>query len=106
MKILFCHRVSPELRAVYQNSLPENLELIFPDDLSEKSLEGYSRDIDIAVGYKFSREFLMKAKKLIHIQIPWTGAESLDFDLLKEFPHVSVSNSHSNSLAIAEHACR
>ena len=45
-----------------------------------------------------------KAKKLRHIQVPWTGSELLDFDLLKEYSNITVSNSHSNSLAIAEHA--
>ncbi len=104
MKVLFCHRVSAELKKVYENSLPEDLELIFPDDLSDENLVKNATDIDIAVGYKFSREFLTQAKKLIHIQVPWTGAESLDFELLREFPRITISNSHSNSLAIAEHA--
>ena len=104
MKVLFCHRVTPELKAHYSSSLPEELELIYPENLSETNLLQYAADIDIVVGYKFSREFLSGAKKLIHIQVPWTGAESLDYNLLKEYPHLTVSNSHSNSLAIAEHA--
>ena len=104
MKILFCHRVTPELKEHYSSSLPKEMKLIFPEDLSEENLLQYAADIDIVVGYKFSREFLTSAKKLIHIQVPWTGAESLDFNLLKEYSHITVSNSHSNSLAIAEHA--
>ncbi len=104
MKILFCHRVSPVLREHYRSSLPEKIELIFPDDLSDPSLLRNSPEIDIAVGYKFSKEFLDSAKKLRHIQVPWTGAETLDFELLKQYPKITVSNSHSNSLAIAEHA--
>jgi len=30
MKVLFCHRVTPELKVHYESSLPEELELIFP----------------------------------------------------------------------------
>ncbi|MHA2214287.1 MAG: 2-hydroxyacid dehydrogenase [Candidatus Hodarchaeales archaeon] len=106
MKVLFCISVRPELKTVYTESLPEDLELVFPDELSEESLLRYASEIDIAVGYKFSREFMNRARKLIHIQVPWTGAEHLDYDLLneKEFSHITVSNSHSNSLAIAEYA--
>ena len=106
MKVLFCINIRPELRSIYAASLPKDLELIFPDELSEESLLHYAPEVHIAVGYKFSREFLSLAKKLIHIQVPWTGAEHLDYDLLSEkgYSHITVSNSHSNSLAIAEHA--
>jgi len=104
MKILFCHRVTPILREHYISSLPKGIELIFPDDLSDSTLLDFAPEIEVAVGYKFSKEFLDRAHKLRHIQVPWTGAETLDFELLKHYPKVSVSNSHSNSLAIAEHA--
>ena len=104
MKILFCHRVTPVLKEHYRASLPEQIELVFPEDLSESTLVKYAADIDIAVGYKFTKEFLDQAGKLRHIQVPWTGVETLDFDLMKQYPHITISNSHSNSLAIAEHA--
>ncbi len=104
MKILFCHRVRPVLRKHYRESLPEEIDLIFPEDLSDSSLIQLAPEIEIAVGYKFSKEFLDAAKILKHIQIPWTGAETLNFELLKKYPNVTISNSHSNSLAIAEHA--
>ena len=37
------------------------------------------------------------------MQIPWTGVDNLNFELLKKY-NVTVCNSHSNSLAVAEHA--
>ena len=104
MKVLFCHRVRPELKDHYQKSLPSDIEIIIPEDISEETLLSYAGQVEIAVGYKFTKEFLDKAEKLKHIQVPWTGAETLDFDLLRQYPNFTISNSHSNSLAIAEHA--
>ncbi|MFX0184989.1 MAG: 2-hydroxyacid dehydrogenase [Candidatus Hodarchaeota archaeon] len=104
MKVLFTLRVAPELRKYYQESLPVNIELIFPPELEEETILKLAPDADIAVGYKFSPTFLKSAKNLKHIQVPWTGSETLDFGLLKKYPDITVSNSHSNSLAIAEHA--
>ncbi len=104
MKVLFCHRVTPVLRDHYRSSLPGGIELIFPDDLSDSELLKYGPDIEVAVGYKFSKTFLDRAQKLRHIQIPWTGVETLDFELMRQYPDITISNSHSNSLAIAEHA--
>lgn len=104
MKVLFCHRVSPALKKHYRESLPKEIDLIFPKKLSEDEYLKYTPDIDVVVGYKFSEEFLKSAKRLKHIQVPWTGSETLDFNLLRQFPNLTISNSHSNSLAIAEHA--
>lgn len=104
MKVLFCHRVTPALKEHYRKALPKEIDLIFPKELSESEYLKYAPDIDVIVGYKFSEELLKAAKRLKHIQVPWTGAETLDFNLLKQFPKITISNSHSNSLAIAEHA--
>ncbi len=88
----------------FRNRLPNNIELIFPSKIEESSLVNLAQDVDILIGYKFSEELILSAKKLKHIQVPWTGSESLDFNLLKKFPNITVSNSHSNALVIAEHA--
>lgn len=88
----------------FRNRLPNNIELIFPPRIEESSLVNLAQDVDILIGYKFSEELILSAKKLKHIQVPWTGSESLDFNLLKKFPNITVSNSHSNALVIAEHA--
>lgn len=104
MKVLFSLRVSPELKKRYQDNLPENIDLIFPSEINEEILLELVPDVEVLVAYQISQALLEKATKLKHIQVPWTGSERLDFALLKQYPHISVSNSHSNSLAIAEHA--
>lgn len=104
MKVLFSLRVSPELKKCYRDNLPENIDLIFPAEINEETLLELAPDVEVLMAYQISQALLEKATKLKHIQVPWTGSERLDFDLLKQYPHISVSNSHSNSLAIAEHA--
>ncbi|MFW9906214.1 MAG: 2-hydroxyacid dehydrogenase [Candidatus Thorarchaeota archaeon] len=104
MKVLFGLRVSPELKGLYRNELPDEIDLIFPKEINEETLLSLAPDVEILVAYKLSSKFMKKANKLKHIQVPWTGSETLDFELLRKYPHITVSNSHSNSLAIAEHA--
>ena len=104
MKVLFGLRVSPELKKFYRDKLSENIDLIFLTEINEEILLELAPNAEVLVAYKLSKAFMDKANKLKHIQVPWTGSETLDFDLLKQYPHITVSNSHSNSLAIAEHA--
>ncbi|MFW9853591.1 MAG: 2-hydroxyacid dehydrogenase [Candidatus Thorarchaeota archaeon] len=104
IKVLLAYGVRPELLELYRKRLPSNVELITPSDLDSNCLETYASETDIFVGYRVTEGFLKKAKKLKHIQVPWTGSEHLDFDLLKQYESITVSNSHSYALATAEHA--
>ena len=104
MNVLFDVRMSEEMQEIYRNNLPSEFRLYFRQELDDSTLEEILPNIEILIAYKVNKETLKKAKKLSHIQVPWTGVESLDFNLLKEFSYLTVSNSHSNSLAIAEHA--
>ncbi|MFX1286641.1 MAG: 2-hydroxyacid dehydrogenase [Promethearchaeota archaeon] len=104
MKVLFALRVSPEMKDYYREQLSEEIDLIFPTEINDEILLSIAPDVEVLVAYKLSSVFMEKAEKLKHIQVPWTGSETLDFELLRKYPHITVSNSHSNSLAIAEHA--
>jgi lactate dehydrogenase-like 2-hydroxyacid dehydrogenase len=104
MKVLYGLRVSQELKDLYRKELPNEINLIFPEEINEETLLSLAPDVEVLVAYKLSSKFMEKAIKLKHIQVPWTGSETLDFELLRKYPHITVSNSHSNSLAIAEHA--
>ena len=81
----------------------ENLEFVVPEKYDNQTLLKYAPETEILIRPTISKEFLEHAPKLKHIQIPWTGSERIDFELLKSYPHVTISNSHSNSLTIAEH---
>ncbi|MFX0117227.1 MAG: 2-hydroxyacid dehydrogenase [Candidatus Hodarchaeota archaeon] len=104
MKVAIALKISPELEAHYREHIPKEIELIFSTDSSEETLLEFAPEVEILISHKISAAFMEKAKKLRHIQVPWTGSEALDFSLLKQYPNITVSNSHSNSLAIAEHA--
>ena len=77
---------------------------IIPENYDEQTLLRYAPETDILIKASISKEFLENAPKLKHIQIPWTGSDRIDFSLLKNYPAITVANSHSNSLTIAEHA--
>ena len=53
---------------------------------------------------QFHKEELDQAKKLKLVQFPFTGVDSLDFDLYKQYPNISVCISHMAGVDIAEHA--
>ncbi|MHA1989113.1 MAG: NAD(P)-dependent oxidoreductase, partial [Promethearchaeota archaeon] len=103
MKVLFGVKFSSRLISYYKEQLPTNIEIIIPKEFKKEFLLELAPEIDIYINYEISSDFMEKATKLKHIQVPWTGSEKLDFDLLKKYPHVTVSNSHSNSPVIAEH---
>lgn len=103
MKVLLTKNLFPDDIKYIQDRLPNGIELIFPKGYSESELIDSVGEVDVLLGGFFSRELLKHAKKLKFAQIPWTGVDNLDFDLLGEFQTV-VCNSHSNSEIVAEYA--
>lgn len=106
MKVLFQYQglITDQYKDFYRSNLPDDIDIIFPDEKDSSLLLEHAPETEIFVGYSLTEEFLQKATKLKHIQIPWTGFNSIDTKLLNDKPEITVSNSHSNSLSIAEHA--
>lgn len=88
----------------FKGNNSHNLKIFNPEEYSEQTLLKYAPETDILITDTVSKSFLDQATHLKYIQIPYTGANRLDFNLLKNYPNVVVTNSHSNSLTIAEHA--
>ncbi len=88
----------------FNNHSNYNIKFLNPEKYDEATVLRHATDADVIISPAVTKEFLEKAIKLKHIQIPWTGSERIDFELLKKYPSITVSNSHSNSLTIAEHA--
>ncbi len=85
------------------NRIKKNITLINPGIYNEESLIPYMQDADVLFGSFVTEKLLIEAVNLKFIQVPWTGVENLDFDLLLKY-NITVCNSHSNAKVVAEHA--
>ncbi|MBN2770556.1 MAG: hypothetical protein JXR90_07665 [Spirochaetes bacterium] len=78
-------------------------ELIDTNDYSEQGLLKEAENADVLFGSFVTENLLRHASNLKLIQIPWTGVDNLNYEVLRKFSF-PVCNSHSNSQAVAEHA--
>lgn len=106
MNVVFQYQglVTEAYKTFFRENTPEDIQLIFIEERGDEPLLALAEEADVLVGYKLSKEFMEKAINLRHIQIPWTGFNNFGAEHLHGRDHITVSNSHSNSLAIAEHA--
>ena len=86
-----------------KNGVKEGANIIIPEAFTEDDLMKYAADADIFFGPVISKRLCEAATHLKFIQVPWTGVDNLNFDLIREIG-VKVCNSHSNAYAVAEQA--
>lgn len=86
-----------------KNGVKEGANIIIPEAFTEDDLMKYAPDADIFFGPVISKRLCEAATHLKFIQVPWTGVDNLNFDLIREIG-VTVCNSHSNAYAVAEQA--
>ena len=86
-----------------KNGVKEGANIIIPEAFTEDDLMKYAADADILFGPVISKRLCEAATHLKFIQVPWTGVDNLNFDLIQEIG-VKVCNSHSNAYAVAEQA--
>lgn len=82
-----------------EDQLP--LEFIFPEK-STKLMNNQLASVEVIVGGELSKSQLDLAKKLKLFQIPFTGVDRQNMEIFKQFPQISVCNTHGNSPAVAE----
>ena len=61
-------------------------------------------DTSILVAGEPTIEMLTALPNLRSLIVPWAGVSPETFDVLREFPHVSIHNLHHNALPVAEYA--
>lgn len=84
--------------------LAPGIELLAPPDYAPQTLADWAaKGVDAWLGTTVTADMFARAPGLRLIQIPWTGVDTLDFDLLRKF-RVPVCNSHSNAGTVAEYA--
>lgn len=103
LKVLLTRKFSQTDILFLKERLESDITLVEPRDYDETSLVKEVSDIDVLFGPFISEKLLIEAKRLKFIQIPWTGVDSLNYNLLRKYS-LTVCNSHSNSAAVAEHA--
>lgn len=86
-----------------KNGVKKGANIIIPESFTEEDLMKCAADADVFFGPLISKRLCEAAKHLKFIQVPWTGVDNLNFDLIREIG-VKVCNSHSNAYAVAEQA--
>jgi len=79
------------------------IEIVIPEVFTEDMIAELASDIDVLFGGLITEKVLQNSPRLKFIQIPWTGIENINFDLITKY-QVIVCNSHSNSRIVAEYA--
>ena len=82
--------------------LADGIEIVKPSAFTPEAIANSAADADVLFGGNLAEPILQAAKNLKFAQIPWTGVDNLDFDLLKKYD-VTIANSHSNAVIVAEH---
>ncbi|MFX1320701.1 MAG: NAD(P)-dependent oxidoreductase [Promethearchaeota archaeon] len=106
--VCFTFDVSERLKNYLEKQLKNlpQVNLIFPIDVSEKSLIGIVPEADIIVGWRPSRLLLKKSSKLKLYINPGAGVSHL-IQLFREINRsrkVLLVNGHGNSYFVAQHA--
>ncbi len=105
IRVLATRRFTPEDLQYIRSRVDPNVELMEPADFSADALaEAVQHGVKALLGEPPGKEVLDKAHDLRLIQVPWTGVDRLDFQLLGQYPF-AVCNSHSNARIVAEYAC-
>lgn len=100
-KLLFTHRFWDSDISYITSKIENWYTFLLPNDFSNENLRELIKDSEVVIGEPPSKEVLDSAKKLKLIQIPWTGVDRLDFNMLKKYDF-KICNSHSNANSVAE----
>lgn len=103
MKVLLTKKFMPADIDYLVQRLDTGIELIEPSTYVESAVLEKIDGADVLLGGMLTPAILTAAKHIKLIQIPWTGVDNIDFDLLRGH-QVAICNSHSNSMVVAEHA--
>lgn len=105
MKVVFQKQglIDNDYKNYFINNLPNDIDVIFADSSNPDDICDIISDADVFVGFSITKKFISAANNLKLIQIPWTGINRFPKEELPDKFNFLISNSHSNSLAVAEH---
>ncbi|MBO8160850.1 MAG: hydroxyacid dehydrogenase [Thermosipho sp. (in: Bacteria)] len=70
---------------------------------TKNEIDKVLKEVDAVIGASLSEKQIIEAKNLKVIFIPWTGADKLPWEIIKQ-RKIIVSNSHGNGKIVAERA--
>lgn len=103
MKVLLTKKFYESDFKYISERISDGVELLKPKSYDEEGMLELADEAEVLFGGFLSDALLAKASNLRFIQIPWTGVDNLDYELLSKH-EVVICNSHSNSGVVAEHA--
>ncbi len=106
--VLFITKIAQPIQEYLVTNLKkyENLKLDFPSDTSNKNILSLVPDADVLIGWRPTKEILVKAVKLKMFINPGAGISHL-IDLFREVSQekeILLINGHGNSYFVAQHA--
>lgn len=105
IRVLVTRRFMPEDLKYIADRLDVGVELMVPTAFQPDVLsEAVKNGVGVLLGEPPDKEVLDRAEDVRLIQVPWTGVDRLNFQLLRQYPFI-VCNSHSNARVVAEYAC-
>ena len=104
MNVLLTKKFMPSDIEYLNAGLVEGITLLEPADYNEAGILEKISSAQVLLGGMLSEPVIKAAEHIKLFQIPWTGVDNIDFDLLQKYRIDCVCNSHSNGTIVAEHA--
>lgn len=102
MKVLLTKAFAPTDLDYLNERVDSSVSFIKPDSFDADGVLAKIEQADVLFGGMINEAVLERSTHIKLIQIPWTGVDNLDFDMLARFS-TPISNSHSNATIVAEH---
>lgn len=103
MRVLCTKKFADSDIAYIKNQLNPSIEIVGPSSYDEESILDSLPDADVLMGGLLTENIVKNARHIKFAQIPWTGVDNLNFDMLRRH-NLTVCNSHSNASIVGEHA--
>lgn len=101
MKVIYVNQKEEHLMDYLQELIDDDIEVI---NATKEEAVDRAQEFHGVIGAWIPIEFLNKAVKLKYFIIPFSGVPEHDKENLREFPDITVINSHFNKKYVAEHA--
>ena len=102
MNVLLTKGFAPTDLDYLAERVSDSVKFIKPDSFDTDGVLAKIDEADVLFGGMINEAVLQRGQHLKLIQIPWTGIDNLDFNMLSNYT-TPISNSHSNADIVAEH---